>query len=306
MTYFLGLDAGGTSTRAALADDRRVLGRAKSGSIKLMRVSAAVAEANLRTLLDDVAKSSGVPITEVASTCIGTAGNTVSTVTGWIWQTLGPMLRGDLIVCGDVEIALDAAFPGEAGVLVMAGTGSNTLGRTSKGELTTVGGWGPLLADEGSGHWIGLRALRAAIREHDEQGSSKLLNALAAQWKIDTLEQVVEVAHTNPPPDFAALTRTVVEVAAQGNRLAQAVLVGGGRALGEDASLALRKVLALEPTAPRRVAFTGSVLENISMVRDAMIAEIEREHPGAQVLPNAVDPTEGALWRARQNLQEAP
>jgi N-acetylglucosamine kinase-like BadF-type ATPase len=306
MTYFLGLDAGGTSTRAALAEDERVLARAKSGSIKVMRVTAAEAEANLRSLLADVAKSSGVPLTKVASTCVGTAGNTISTVTGWIWQTLGPMLRGDLVVCGDVEIALDAAFPGEAGVLVMAGTGSNTLGRTSKGELVTVGGWGPLLADEGSGHWIGLRALRAAIREHDEQGSSKLLTALAAQWKAETLEQVVEIAHTVPPPDFAALTRTVVDSATEGNRLAQSVLLGGGRALGEDASLALRKVLALEPAAPRRVAFTGSVLENIAMVRDAMSAEIEREHPGTQVLPKAVDPTEGALWRARQNLREDP
>ncbi len=306
MTYFLGLDAGGTSTRAALADDERILGRAKNGSIKLMRVSAAEAEANLRALLDEVAKSSGVPITSVASACVGTAGNTVSTVTGWIWKTLGPLLRGDLVVCGDVEIALDAAFPGEAGVLVMAGTGSNTLGRTSKGELITVGGWGPLLADEGSGHWIGLRALRAAIREHDEQGSSKLLTALAGQWKADTLEQVVEIAHSIPPPDFAALTRTVVEAAAKGDRLAHSVLLGGGRALGEDASLALRKVLALEPSAPRRVAFTGSVLENIAVVREAMIAEVEQEHPGAHVLPNAVDPIEGALWRARQNLQEAP
>ena len=170
----------------------------------------------------------------------------------------------------------------------------------------SVGGWGPLLADEGSGHWIGVRALRGAIREHDEQGSSMLLNRLAAQWKADTLEQMVEIAHSTPPPDFAALTRTVVEVAAQGNALAQAVLVGGGRALGEDASLALRKVLALEPAAPRRVAFTGSVLENITMVREAMFAEIERQYPGTQVLANAVDPTEGALWRARQNLQEAP
>jgi N-acetylglucosamine kinase-like BadF-type ATPase len=306
MTYFLGLDAGGTSTRAALAEGERILGRAKNGSIKVMRVSAAVAEANLRALLDEVAKTSGVPITEVASTCVGTAGNTVSTVTGWIWKTLGPMLRGDLVVCGDVEIALDAAFPGEAGVLVMAGTGSNTLGRTSNGELVTVGGWGPLLADEGSGHWIGVRALRAAIREHDEQGSSKLLTALAAQWKAETLEQVVEIAHTVPPPDFAALTRVVVETSAKGDRLAQSVLLGAGRVLGEDASLALRKVLALEPTAPRRVAFTGSVLENIAVVRDAMMAEVEREHPGAQVLPQAVDPIEGALWRARQNLQEAP
>jgi glucosamine kinase len=306
MTYFLGLDAGGTSTRAALADDERILGRAKNGSIKVMRVSAAVAEANLRALLDEVAKSSGVAITRVASTCVGTAGYTVSTVTGWIWQTLGPMLRGDLVVCGDIEIALDAAFPGEAGVLVMAGTGSNTLGRTSNGELVNVGGWGPLLADEGSGHWIGLRALRAGIREHDEQGSSQLLTALAAQWKAETLEQIVEIAHTVPPPDFAALTRTVVDEAAKGNRLAHSVLLGGGRALGEDASLALRRVIALESAAPRRVAFTGSVLENIPTVRDAMIAEIEREHPGAQVLPNAIDPTEGALWRARQNLQEAP
>ena len=306
MTYFLGLDAGGTSTRAALAEDGRVLGRAKNGSIKVMRVSAADAEANLRALLDEVAKSSGVPITNVASTCVGTAGYTVSTVTGWIWQTLGPMLRGDLCVCGDVDIALDAAFPGEAGVLVMAGTGSNTLGRTSKGELVTVGGWGPLLADEGSGHWIGLKALRVAIHETDEHGSSKLLTALAAQWKADTLEQVVEIAHAVPPPDFAALTRTVVEVAAKGDPLAQAVLRSGGRALGEDASLALRKLLALEPVAPRRVAFTGSVLENIAMVRDAMFAEIEREHPGTQMLSEAVDPVEGALWRARQNLQEAP
>ena len=306
MTYFLGLDAGGTSTRAALADETRILGRAKSGSIKVMRVSATVAEANLRALMADVAKSSGVPITKVASTCVGTAGNTVSTVTGWIWQTLGPMLRGDLVVCGDVEIALDAAFPGEAGVLVMAGTGSNTLGRTSTGEQVTVGGWGPLLADEGSGHWIGLRALRAAIREHDEHGKSRLLTALAAQWKADTLEQVVEIAHTVPPPDFAALTRTVVEMAERGDRLALAVLQAGGRALGEDASLALRKVLALEPTAPRRVAFTGSVLENIALVREALFAEVEREHPGAEVRHDAVDPVEGALWRARQNLQEAP
>jgi N-acetylglucosamine kinase-like BadF-type ATPase len=188
----------------------------------------------------------------------------------------------------------------------MAGTGSNTLGRTSTGEQVTVGGWGPVLADEGSGHWIGLRALRAAVREHDEQGHGKLLTELAAQWKAETLEQVVEIAHSVPPPDFAALTRTVVEAATEGNRLAQSVLLAGGRALGEDASLALRKVLALEPGAPLRVAFTGSVLENIAIVRDAMMAEIEREHPGTQVLPNAVDPVMGALWRARQNLQEAP
>ncbi len=306
MTYLLGIDAGGTSTRAALADETRILGRARSGSIKLMRVTAAEAEANLRSLLDELMRTSGIPITEVASTCVGIAGSTVSTVAGWVWQTLGPLLRGDLVVCGDVDIALDAAFPGQAGVLVIAGTGSNTLGRTTSGELVSVGGWGPLLADDGSGYWIGQRALRAALREHDEHGASKLLTALAAAWRADTLEQLVEIAHTTPPPDFAGLTEIIAQVANQGEALAQAVLRAAGRALGEDASLALRKLITLEPRVPRRVAFIGSVLANIPMVREAWLAEIEREHPGTVVLPEPVDAVQGALWRARQNLQEAP
>ena len=46
--------------------------------------------------------------------------------------------------------------------------------------------------------------------------------------------------------------------------------------------------------------------EYIALVREALFAEVEREHPGAEVRHDAVDPVEGALWRARQNLQEAP
>ena len=307
MSFFLGMDAGGTSTRAALGDEEQVLARVKGGSIKTMRVSAAHAEANLRTLLAELEAASGVPIRGVVSTCVGIAGNTVSSVNGWVWQTLGPMLGGDLHVCGDVDIALDAAFPGEAGVLVIAGTGSNTLGRTTGGELVTVGGWGPVLADQGSGHWIGHQALRAALRAHDEQDAPvKLLNALAAQWKADTLEQLMEMAHAAPAPDFAALVRTVVEVAEQGDALALGILRQAGRDLGRDASIALRKLLALEPEAPRRVAFTGSVLENIPLVRKTMAQTIKREHRGVTVVPQAVDPIEGALWRARHHAQAAP
>lgn len=307
MTYFLGIDAGGTSTRAVLGNEHAVLARAKSGSIKIMRVPAAQAEANLRALLDELTTASGVAMRDVATTCIGIAGNTVSSVNGWVWQTLGPLLGGDLHVCGDVDIALDAAFPGEAGVLVIAGTGSNILGRTSRGEHVTVGGWGPMLADLGSGHWIGHQAMRAALHAHDEQDMPiKLLNALAAQWKADTLEQLTEIAHRTLPPDFAALAPIVVEVAGQGDALALDILRRAGRDLGKDASIALRKLLALEPEAPRRVAFTGSVLENISLVRKTMTQTIKREQPGTRVVAEAVDATEGALWRARHLVQALP
>jgi glucosamine kinase len=307
MSFFLGIDAGGTTTRAAIADEEQVLARAQSGSIKTMRVPPAQAEVNLRTLLSELEAASGVPVRHVTSTCIGIAGSTVSSVNGWVWRTLGPMLGGDLHVCGDADIALDGAFPGEGGVLVIAGTGSNTLGRTTKGDLVTVGGWGPMLADEGSGHWIGHQAMRAALRAHDEQDAPvKLLNALAAQWKADTLEQLVETAHAMPAADFAALTPTVVEVAEQGDALALNILRQAGRDLGRDASVALRKLLALDADAPRRVAFIGGVLENIAPVRKSMVQTIKRAHRGVSITPQAVDALEGALWRARQHAQAAP
>ena len=66
---------------------------------------------------------------------------------------------GHLQIIGDVEIALDAAFPGECGVLVLAGTGSNVAARSNSSvSLATFGGWGPALADQGSGHRIGYTA----------------------------------------------------------------------------------------------------------------------------------------------------
>ena len=47
------------------------------------------------------------------------------------------------------------------------------------------------------------------------------------------------------------------------------------------------------------MAFTGSVLEHIGAVRAAMVARLAIAVPGARVGKAAVDPLEGALWRAR-------
>ncbi len=300
MAIVLGMDAGGTSTRAALALDEEIVARTSGSSIKVMRVTPAKAEAHLHAILSELVSRSGIGLEQITAACVGIAGSNVPSVNGWVRQTLGPMLQGGLDICCDTDIALDAAFPGEAGVLVIAGTGSNFLGRTRSGALVNVGGWGPMLADEGSGYWIGHQALRAALRAHDRGASSSLLHAILAQWKVAGLNELVERAHTQPPPDFAALTRIVVQEADAGDDLAQSVLRAAGQALANDAALALDKLVALDRDAPLRLAFTGSVLEHIGRVRTTMIEELERLKRGVQVLPHAVDPVEGALWRARR------
>ena len=303
MAFFLGLDAGGTKTTAALGDDTRTLVRATGGSIKPLRVSLEQAQQNLAALLAEVAKQSTVDMRHIAASCVGTAGLRLPQTDGWMRTILSSCVGGKIVVCGDEEIALDAAFPGGAGVLVIGGTGSNTLGRTSAGKLLTVGGWGPALGDQASGHWIGHQALRAAFRAKDFGQPSRILNRVVKFWNVP-LEEVVNVANERPGPDFSQLARIVVECAEEGDGVALEVLERGGRLLGDDAAEAFRQVRQIEPQQPMpAIAFTGSILDKVTFVRESMVQTIRRSLPTVEILPEAVDPLQGALWRARQAVK---
>jgi N-acetylglucosamine kinase-like BadF-type ATPase len=171
MSYFLALDAGGTKTDYLLADEQRVLARVRSGSIKRMRVDAQTAAHHLDTALEELRATAGVPMNAITRTCIGTAGESVPLVADWLCEAFAQRVAGELILVGDVEIALDAAFPGMPGVLVLAGTGSNVAGRGNDGKISTTGGWRPGLRTP---HWPGSlagalpgpgrRPLHAAVR----------------------------------------------------------------------------------------------------------------------------------------------
>jgi glucosamine kinase len=305
MAFFLGFDAGGTKTTCALADDNRILVRATGGSIKPLRVSFEEARQNMRALLDDVAQQSGVDLRTVSASCIGTAGIRLPQTDGWMRQILSACAGGEITVVGDEEIALDGVFPGQAGVLMIAGTGSNTLGRTSTGELIHVGGWGPVLRDEASGHWIGVQALRAAFRALDYNQPTRILDRVTEFWSAPSLEEVVNIANATPAPDFSKLAPVVLACALEGDAVAQHVLDEGGRLLGQDAIQAYQRVRALEPDAKQPgIAFIGSIFEKIAPVRDSVIATIRRALPEAEIVLEVSDAIQGALWRARQSVRQ--
>lgn len=298
MALYLGLDAGGTKTTAALGDETRVLARAVGGSIKPLRVSIEQAQENLSALLAEISRISGVDLRRLVASCVGTAGLRLPQTDGWMRQIISRCAGGAIEVCGDEEIALDAAFPGGAGVLVIAGTGSNILARTSTGRRITVGGWGPMLGDQGSGYWIGHQALRAALRARDFLQHTPILERVLDFWNISELTEVINVAHSGA--DFSQLAPIVVQCAEQGDAVALEVLIRGGRLLGEDAAEAFRQLRALEPDHPMpAIAFIGGILDKVALVRDAMAETIRRSAPTVQILPEAVDAVSGALWRAR-------
>jgi glucosamine kinase len=301
MSYFLALDAGGTKTDYVLADKTHELARVRTGTIKRMRVDAATASQNLEMALAELSAKTGVSMASVTRTCVGTAGESIPLVRDWFQESITARVGGGLLILGDVEIALDAAFPGRSGVLVMAGTGSNVVGRTKGGALVPAGGWGPSLADQGSGHRIGQESLRAIFLAKDEERHTMLLPAVLDFWQLSSSDQLVEYANSLPAPDFSTLTGVVFECAEQGDQTALAVLRQQGEELAYLVRLVIRRLRRASQdhgwTPP--IAFTGSILENVPPVRNALIAAVQREFPGVCAPDRPVDPIKGALWRAR-------
>jgi glucosamine kinase len=306
MSYFLAIDAGGTKTSYVLADETRELARVRNGSIKVLRVGADQASESLNAALAELARLAGIDPRTIARTCVGTSGVSVARVADWISHAIAASIGCELLLCGDEEIALDAAFQRGGGVLVLAGTGSNVAGRTAPqqgqpGQITTVGGWGPALDDVGSGFWIGQEALRRAFRALDERRPTIVLDRVRAYWSLNSLAGLIQFANTLPSPDFSLLTETIAACAAEGDPIASEVLERAGCELAGLALLVIARLQEMEGdsfTLPE-VAVAGSVLEKITAVHAAMTEELHGAHPGIHIHPGVVDPVLGALWRAR-------
>jgi glucosamine kinase len=300
--YFLAVDAGGTKTDLLLADANGELARVRTGSIKLLNTPRATAEGNLRRGWEELEAGTGVSLGAVTRTCVGTSGYSVPLVVDWIRAQFREKVGGELLLCGDEEIALDAAFEGRWGVLVLAGTGSNAMGRNLSGRTFSAGGWGPVLADEGSGHWIGLEALRAALRARDEGRATCLLDAIGGAWGVAGLREVVERGNSAPPPPFAELTPIIVRCAEEGDEVAAKVLERAGEELARLADLVLRQMRTEDEAAfaAPSLAVAGSILENVAPVRERLCAMVGRAWPGVALSSTRVDPILGALWRARR------
>ncbi|MES2393865.1 MAG: BadF/BadG/BcrA/BcrD ATPase family protein [Acidobacteriota bacterium] len=308
MKVFLAVDAGGTKTDLVLVDETRELVRVRSGTIKRMRVDEQTAARNLDEALSELSRRAGISMRSVIGTCIGTAGDSVPLVVNWLRTAFAERVSGGLLLLGDVEIALDAAFPGQSGILVLAGTGSNVAGRTAGGKVSTVGGWGPVLADQGSGHSIGVATLRALFLARDGGRPTQLAAAVLEFWKLTSLEELIAFANAKPAPDFSRLARLTLSCAESGDAVAAEVLRQEGESLAQLVALMIRRLQqdaesggVLPP-----IAFAGSVMENVLPVRQALMQGLRNEFPGIQMLSGVVDPINGAVWRARREFSGAP
>src|SRR5207248_8825107 len=184
MAFYLGIDAGGTKTICAISDGREIVGRGASGTIKIKKVGTDKARIALEETLARAFDAARVTPEQISASCIGVAGAGLPEVVEWTTSNMRELVPGPLTVVGDSDIAHESAFHGGPGVLVIAGTGSIAIGKNSRGVTARAGGWGPMISDEGSGFWIGRRAVAAAMRAYDAGQSTSLITKIMEGWKI--------------------------------------------------------------------------------------------------------------------------
>jgi glucosamine kinase len=315
----VGVDAGGTRTRAVLAAaaDGRVLGEGTAGpgnalTVPLPLLTAHLAEAVARAV-PEAARGRVVAVAGGFAGATGAAEDEPGHVNAR--TALKDALRrigvpaGPIVVGSDIEAAF-ASAPGTPadGLALVAGTGAVAMRIAGRRCTATVDGDGWLLGDDGSGFWIGRQAVRAALRMADGRGGATVLAQAVGQalglpaevlpggalgWSRDGREgyrmHLLPVVMAEPPTRLARLTPLVAGAAREEDPVAQAILDEAAHQLTDT-------VRALGPRAGERVVATGGLLGPEGPLTAALTARLRSL---GLTLDGVADGCRGAVALAR-------
>jgi glucosamine kinase len=307
-TYFLGVDGGGTKTRAVVVDARqKILGEAEAGPSNPLRVGVSEAANAVRDAAERACVKAGVRRIEVAAAEVGLAGVKRADIR----ERMRAALRAELgikpvEVVTDADIALYGATEGKPGLVIIAGTGSICCGVNARGRHACAGGWGPIAGDEGSGSWIARRALQAVARASDGRGRKTSLVEAACEFfnvaKAEDLSTAVYAPNVTNNR-IAGFGRNVVEAAKRRDVVAREIIEEAGRELARAACAVTRK-LRMEHER-FQIAYVGGVFAAGRLLLDTLRDEVEAVAPGAYLAPPLLTPAEAAARMAGEQVRLA-
>lgn len=208
------------------------------------------------------------------------------------------ILDADAILAeGDPPAALASGTFGGPGIGLIAGTGAVALAENARGERVDRGGWGYLVGDEGSGYWIGMRAIQAASRALDGRGPVTILTERVPAFYGETSLRAVASRIYGlelERPEIAALAPVVLEAAEGGDEVAAAII----DTAAEELVVLLEAVATaarLTEERERVIVATGGVLRPDNRLWHRLAALIDRRLPGFRLIAPRFPPVIGAF-----------
>ena len=251
----LGIEGGGTKTSWILLGQggRRLAGGTVGGSNLML-----VGRDGLRKVVREIASKVPMAPQAIGAGFAGARGKKEMDMARGVLRQVWPRVT-KVVVGQDTDSALGAAWGVEDGFLVIAGTGSNVVGRV-KGKKYSAGGHGHILGDEGSGYDVAQRAIRAVLRERDREGKAPALAAtLMAHSGAGDLDHLVrEVYRSHGKEWLAGFAPGILRAAERRDPLAWRVVRASALELAEMAGELAKRVGVRRP----RWALTGGLFQN--------------------------------------------
>jgi N-acetylglucosamine kinase-like BadF-type ATPase len=302
--YFVGLDVGGSGTRAALVDaDGDLL--ATGQGISSGHLSGAAGRRHLGRALDG-ALASIAPLI-AGEQCVIHAGTRGLSIPGrrenLSLELSARFPSAQTHISNDALIALWGGLGGREGVAVLAGTGSIALARSGDGREGRAGGWGYLLGDEGSGYWFGRQAIAVLLRVmegRDARGALSDLVRVALGRGVHGVPDVIAWVNSGDGQvtRLANLAPLVAKAADAGDPRAADVLCRGAHALAAITAAAVRQVWPGNPPDPLHVACCGGVWAAGPRLGEPFAAALGDLLPSSRPTPPLLPPVGGAVLLA--------
>ena len=309
-TLILGFDGGGTGTTCCLLDfsgtaPPSILARGQAGPANPGHCDLDNVAANLKQSLTTCINQAGVSLGNVAGCGIALAGTGQKVLRRQVEIRCREMFPGlPIKVTHDAEPVLMEGTPNGIGICLIAGTGSFAFSRRADGQTMRAGGRGFPLGDQGSGSWIGRKALTRVVRQLDGyEANMEFSDTLLGELEIEGQELLESLSERyREPRDLAAVAPAVLQIAERGNPIAVGLVE---RAIGHLSDLVTRLSHGdYWPMGPVAIAIGGGLPCGSEYFRRLLFEHLSKRVGATARMQLVTDPARGAGLIAKQFLDD--
>jgi glucosamine kinase len=303
----VGVDGGASKTHVIVSDGSGAELATVTGAASAVRPGDAEQSADvIAQLVGEALAACGMGDEMPSALCVGVAGVGRDAEYSAFEDAMSKRsLADELVVLPDAVIALNDAFGEEAGIVLISGTGSMAYGRGPSQKMARCGGWGPVCGDEGSGAWIGKKALSVITGSADgREPETGLLAAILMHLELESPDELIPWAAGASARDFAQLATPVMTVAATGDLRANSLCTLATEELVVHVRTLARQLFTDERAAVP-VALAGGMFGRGSWLRKLVEMRLKSAVPGMVLHADDVVPARGAVRTALGLLARA-